>query len=74
MEYTNVEYTLATLYQFLKVRYSNRHKVAELETEGMNDIFGLCHRSRIYGPRSVLSMTETEWWGGGYDVCTFDKC
>ncbi|KAH3957389.1 hypothetical protein HBI73_178240 [Parastagonospora nodorum] len=67
MEDTNLEPTLATLYQFLNIRYSNRHEMVEVETKLMNDIFELCHWSGLYGPRSVLAMTKAEWWGGGYD-------
>lgn len=32
-------------------------------------MFDHCHRSRLYGPQSVLALARIEWWGGDYDVC-----
>jgi hypothetical protein len=67
--YMDSEPTLAAFYNFLNTRYIDRHRKAYPNDEFSNDIFDLCHCSRLYGPRSVLAMTRLEWWGGGYDVC-----
>jgi hypothetical protein len=73
------EPTLSILYHFLNSRFFERHANLDLDpalypysaenTE--NDIFNLCHHSKIYGPRSVLAMTRLEWWGGEHDVREF---
>jgi hypothetical protein len=66
------EPTLAILYHFLNSRFLDRHMAADADADSddhtANDIFDLCHCSKLYGPRSVLAMTRLEWWGGEYDV------
>jgi hypothetical protein len=67
------EPTLAILYHILNTRFLDRHKAVDADPYShddttANDIFDLCHSSKLYGPRSVLAMTRLEWWGGEYDV------
>jgi hypothetical protein len=64
------EAALVTLYHFLNNRFLDHNSnINPTESEQPNDILSLCHRSKVYGPRSVLAMTRLEWWGGQYDVC-----
>jgi hypothetical protein len=70
--YSDNEPTLVTLYRFLNSRFIDRHTKTHPEDDTTNDIFDLCHWSKIHGPRSVLALTRLEWWGGGYDVRTVD--
>jgi hypothetical protein len=67
------ESALVTLYHFLNDRFLDHHANIGPYYDRTNDIFGSCHRSEVYGPRSVLSMTRLEWWGGQYDVCAISK-
>jgi hypothetical protein len=60
---------LVTLYHFLNDYFLDHHANIGPYDNISNDVFGLCHRSEIYGPCSVLSITRLEWWGGQYDVC-----
>ncbi|KAL5117885.1 hypothetical protein ACEQ8H_004203 [Pleosporales sp. CAS-2024a] len=62
------EATLTTLYQLLNSRFLGRQNARRDKAEDSSkDIFDLCHRSTVYGPRSVLALTSLEWWGGHYD-------
>lgn len=64
-----LEPTLSTLYYFLNTRFLARHAAVHDYADIINDIFDLRHRSKLFGPRSVLALARVEWWGGHYDVC-----
>jgi hypothetical protein len=72
--------TLWILYHFLNERFLERHGnldldanlYAQIAENTENDILDLCERSAVYGPRSVLSLSRLEWWGGEYDVRNVD--
>jgi hypothetical protein len=62
------ESALKILYHFLNERFLHHHRAARHNDPVVNDIFDLRHRSKLYGPRSVIAMNRLEWWGGQYDV------
>jgi hypothetical protein len=59
---------LETLYGLLSTRFIQRKRRTDEPRETSNDILNLCFSSDQYGPRSVLSLSRLEWWGGKYDV------
>ncbi|KAF2027695.1 hypothetical protein EK21DRAFT_71444 [Setomelanomma holmii] len=63
------EPALAVLFKLLNTRFFERHRAppTHVTDDTEIDIFDLCVCSNLYGPRSVLSMTKLEWWGGEYD-------
>jgi hypothetical protein len=67
-ELIDSEPTLKILYHFLDDRFRKRNTTAGRDDPAVNDIFDLGHRSKSFGPRSVIAMNRLEWWGGQYDV------
>ena len=65
--------SLAILNKILQSRY--RSNVLQLKTSDLiarNDLFDLCTATETNGPRSVVSLSLLEWWGGEYEVsCEF---
>ncbi|KAF1919938.1 hypothetical protein BDU57DRAFT_555082 [Ampelomyces quisqualis] len=66
-EPTDSEPALKILYHVLNKRFLYRHRAAGQDDFAVNDIFDLRHRSRLYGPCSVMGMNRIEWCGGHYD-------
>lgn len=53
----------------------DRYREATDSTQGFkNDLFELNTLSEIYGPRSVLSLSRVDWWGGEYEVFLLFHC
>lgn len=61
--------SLAILNNILQSRYqSNVLKSKSNDLIARNDLFDLCTATDTNGPRSVVSLSLLEWWGGEYEV------
>jgi hypothetical protein len=64
LEPVHFEPALKVLYRFLNERFLYRHRNSEDYDPVTQDMFELRHRSKVYGPRSIIAMNKLEWQRG----------